>query len=81
MKNLNFFRKNDLGYTICQIEYDKGYMILPFVYNDYLVFTTNLFLNEIYNLENSSLCPRVYNTTLSTFLLIISQYWSNLLVQ
>lgn len=73
MKNLNFFRKNDLGYTICQIEYDKGYMILPFVYNDYLVFTTNLFLNEIYNLENSSLCPRVYNTTLST---IFTNYFS-----
>ena len=73
MKNLNFFRNNDLGYSICQIEYERGYIILPFLYNDYLVFTTNLFLNELQYLENSSNCPTVYNTSLST---IFTNYFS-----
>lgn len=72
-RTLNFFRKNDIGYTICQITYEKGCIITPFLYNDYFTTTTGLFLQELNSLENNTLCPKVYNAKLLT---LFTNYFS-----
>ncbi|MDO5306465.1 MAG: hypothetical protein Q4E83_01750 [bacterium] len=66
MKTLDYFRNNDIGYAICQIKYKNGNIITPFLYNDYFVYTTELFLSELKCFENSSLCPKLYNPNLLT---------------
>lgn len=66
MRTLDYFRNNDIGYSICQIKYKSGNIITPFLYNDYFVYTTELFLSELKCFENSFLCPKLYNPNLLT---------------
>lgn len=49
---LNFFRNNDLAYSISRINYGKEGLILPFVYNDYFNMTMDIFIIELRRLEN-----------------------------
>jgi len=61
---LNFYRKNDLGYTFCVVNYEKGHVEVPFVYNDYCNMVTLRFLKELQRFENSHINPVAANMKL-----------------
>lgn len=63
-RSLDLFRKNDLAYSICQINYKKGCIRLPFVYNDYFDITTIEFMRQLNLFENTNSCPIAYNVLL-----------------
>lgn len=58
---LDVFRQNDLGYSLCHINYDVGSVLLPFVYNDYFSETVSAFTGTLTRLENCEFCPTAYN--------------------
>lgn len=62
--SLDLFRKNDLMYSMCQINYNKGCIRLPFVYNDYFDITTIEFMRQLNSFENTNSCPVAYNVFL-----------------
>ena len=64
-KDLNLFRKNDLGYLMLQIAYNNGSAVqIPFIYNDYFEATFSKFLEELQRFENKTQIPNAINPEL-----------------
>ena len=72
-KTLDFYRQNDLGYSFCIINYERGHVEIPFMYNDFCNMVTLRFLKELQKFENSNIEPVACNMT---FLSIFTDYFA-----
>ena len=65
MKNnemsLDYFRKNDLAFSMCRIQYSRHSIDIPFTYNEYFGNTTIDLLQQLKMLENTKQPPVAYN--------------------
>lgn len=64
--DLDYFRGNDLGVSICIIRHNENSLQLPFLFNDFFYKTTLEFIKELNTFENSSNVPTAFNISLLT---------------